>query len=337
MAKQRTLTPDPAETRVDVPRPENPEQPQAAPQTAPESTGMAPRDDSANPPETALQRPQGGGALVYEGGGLRFRDMAEMWQFSRIAFDSRMCSEALKSREAVFIALQAGLEAGLSPMTALQNCCVIKGKPSFYGPILIGMCRTKPDWVEAAFSQTVAGTGDDRKAVVTMQRVGGDVQRFEFSIGDARRAQLLDKDNWRNYPDDMLLARARGRGLKTLFSHHLYGISVAEEAEDVAYSSVINATGSRVTAVPAERNPVADLAAKLGVEKTAPEKPADLPAERGPSWYYNRIHEAQRETDLEPIMDWLIESHAAGHVNAAEANEIGAEIERARGILRGGK
>ncbi len=318
--RQKELTPDPATTKVAT----APTTPQNSPNHPPDS--LAPRTNEA----TALAAPrQKWGAMTRVGShGVEFDSMADMWDFAVAGFRSGMVAESLKNEAACFIAIQAGLEVGLSIMTALQNVCVIKGKPSFYGPILVGLCRTKPDWVEAAYTQTVTGEGGDRHATVTMQRVGGQPHQFTYSMKDAEQANLLGKDNWKNYPDDMLVNRARGRGLKALFSHHLYGISIADEMEDVAYTE---ASRTRIGPAPGVVDAVGDLAESLGV-KPEPVKPletAPVADQTWAGWFRKTIAEATAPVDLDGLGAHIMQSHDKGQLSAAEANAVTQELEAA--------
>jgi hypothetical protein len=49
-----------------------------------------------------------------------------------------------------------------------------------------------------------------------------------FTWQDAKTAHLVDKDNWRNWPKRMVLARARGFNLQDNFTDLLGGLPVRE-------------------------------------------------------------------------------------------------------------
>jgi hypothetical protein len=52
-----------------------------------------------------------------------------------------------------------------------------------------------------------------------------------FSMADAKQAELLTKRNWRNYPADMLLNRARARALSTTFPDALLGMGIDTDGD----------------------------------------------------------------------------------------------------------
>lgn len=91
-------------------------------------------------------------------------------------------------------------------------------------------------WVveESAESATVAGkrAGSDRVETVT------------FTIDDARRANLLGKDNWKSYPRDMLVARASKRVAKRIAPEAILGLpppmAIAREEEGGRRVVIVN-------------------------------------------------------------------------------------------------
>jgi hypothetical protein len=256
--------------------------------------------------------------------------MAEMWQFAGIAWESRVTPETLKNKEAVFIALQSGLECSLTPMQSIQNIYVVNGKPCLYGSVLIALCRTKSDWVEAAYSETLVGDGEARRGIVTVQRVGGSLMEKSFSVADARKAGLIGgdktRDIWVKYTDDMLLNRARSRALKSVFSHHLHGIAIAEEQQDLLHNQTIE-----IQAVQrAPSDPVAALADTLGKKSEA--KPdaqgKAVSNETWAAWFRRQIAEAVAAVDLEGMAKQIEDAHAAQRINVDEANALWAELDR---------
>lgn len=338
MAKQKTLTPDPATTQIEVPKP-----PEGngtnSPSPQPDGSARTIQAPAIRPNEAygmiedPLKRPPGAGALTGSRG-VELRTMAEMWQFAGICWESRITPETLKNKEAVFIALQSGLECGLTPMQSIQNIYVVNGKPCLYGSVLIALCRTKGDWIEAAYSERIVGEGESRRGIVTVQRVGGSLMEKSFSVADARKAGLIGgektRDIWVKYTDDMLLNRARSRALKSVFSHHLHGIAIAEEQQDLLHNQTIE-----IQAVQrAPEDPVAALADTLGKrpEAVKPAKPeigsAEFRNETWAAWFRRQIAEAVAAVDLEGLAKQIEEAHTAQRINVDEANALWAELDR---------
>jgi hypothetical protein len=79
---------------------------------------------------------------------------------------------------------------------------------------------------------------------------------------DAKRAGLLGKDNWKNYPRRMLQMRARSWALRDCFSDVLLGMRLAEELQDCGPEQPTDHTQSHI-----------EQARKMGA-KTFHENPA---------------------------------------------------------------
>jgi hypothetical protein len=134
---------------------------------------------------------------------------------------------------AVWTAIQLGAECGLSPMASVQNIAVIGGRPGLFGPAMLAVVIRSGTL--ARHHEHVDGEGDARAASCTVQRVGGDEKVFRFSVADAKRARLWGKSGpWTEYPDRMLLARARTFALRDVFPDVLLGLSASvEELQDI--------------------------------------------------------------------------------------------------------
>jgi len=134
---------------------------------------------------------------------------------------------------AAFCAIQLGAEVGLSPMASVQNIAIINNKPGLYGPAQLAV-------VEASglledFDEGVRGEGDAREGFCFVKRVGRRPKTVSFSMADAKRAKLVGKSGpWQEYPDRMLMARARTFALRDAFPDILLGLGYSvEELQDI--------------------------------------------------------------------------------------------------------
>ena len=170
--------------------------------------------------------------------GLILHDLDAMQRFAQMVLASELAPTAYKKGSTaqqvanVCVALQYGLELGLSPMQSLQGVAVINGKPTVYGDALLGLCYASG--LVEEFEVNVAGTGDTRGAVCTVKRKGVENQIVRaFTIADAKRAKLWGRAGpWTQYPERMLEMRARGFALRDAFADVLRGVISAEEAQD---------------------------------------------------------------------------------------------------------
>lgn len=163
--------------------------------------------------------------------GLQIRDLDTLWRLSQFIAKSGLAPKGLQHPEAILVAIQMGLELGLSPMVSMQNIAVINGRPSVYGDVALALVRSSGllEWI----SETWEGTGQERKAIHESKRRGmPEPVRREFSVKDAMLAGLWGKEGpWKQYPDRMLLFRARGFGLRDNFGDVLKGFNLVEEME----------------------------------------------------------------------------------------------------------
>lgn len=154
-------------------------------------------------------------------------------------------------------------ENGL-PLTAASNgLYVVNGRIAAQTNIIAAQLRRHPDYDYEIVE--IAPTG----ATVAILRRGVDGRMVEagrasFTIDDAKRAGLTGKDNWKNYPEDLLFARALGRAQRR-FAPDVFGQPVYTPEE--LGSNTIDAPAWRVIepaqAEPPQADPLAEALATL--------------------------------------------------------------------------
>lgn len=126
-------------------------------------------------------------------------------------------------------AILTGAEMGLPPMTAMNQFHPIQGRsvPSATAMRAVVLSQGHSLWVEES---------SDKKVTVCGRRRGAPVEestRVTWTEDKAKRAGLSGKENWRKYPQQMLIARATAELCRTVFADCLAGIPyTAEEVED---------------------------------------------------------------------------------------------------------
>ena len=161
------------------------------------------------------------------------RNLEEALKFADIMSKSDLVPRDFRDKPGnILVAIQKGLEIGLSPMAALESIAVINGRASLWGDALLGLVQVSPqyEWHNEAESTPTKG-------VCIVKRKGHEPHRVEFSIEDAKRAGLLGKSGpWQQYTARMLTLRARAFALRDKFADVLKGLSMAEEALDIPQS-----------------------------------------------------------------------------------------------------
>jgi len=174
--------------------------------------------------------------------GIQLENLDALVRFSQILARSGLAPKGMQTPEAICIAVQMGLEVGLTPMAALQNIAVINGRPTIWGDAQLGIVRGTgeleefDEWYEVGgkrVSRNPSTFTDDTAAVCKVKRRGYPAVETGFSVGDAKRANLWGKQGpWEQYPARMLRFRARSFGLRDTFGDALRGIKTTEEAQD---------------------------------------------------------------------------------------------------------
>jgi len=168
---------------------------------------------AAESAETALApRPTREGAITYTSlQGARdwpaLLALAEGMHRSRIGVPA-----SLKTPEAVATVLLAGNEDGLGPIEALTELHVINGRVGRSANLMRKLVYKR---IPGAVIHDVE-IGPER-VILEGQRPGKPPCRVEWTADDARKAKLDKKDNWVNYAEDMLYARATGRLCRRYF------------------------------------------------------------------------------------------------------------------------
>jgi len=151
------------------------------------------------------------------------RDLAA--QYAR----SSLMPSDLRGKEAdVFVTIMAGLELGMAPMAALRSIHVVKGKPILSADAMVGL--VKASGLCEYFVQVEASA----KAATYETKRKGDPrpQLFTFTIADAQLAGLSG-DNWKKYPRQMLMARAKAALARDVYSDVLAGVYEEHEKDEI--------------------------------------------------------------------------------------------------------
>lgn len=165
----------------------------------------------------------------------------------------------------VLIVMMLGRELGLQAMQSLRSVHVIEGRPSVSSEMLVALCLRHPDVCE--YFILVEST--DKRAAYETKRRGAQPVKLPYTIEQAQRAGLANKDNWRKNTEAMLRARAAGALARAVYPDLIAGIYVEGEVEEL-HEREINpppaAAAPATKAAPAKARPAAKPAAKTKSE-----------------------------------------------------------------------
>jgi hypothetical protein len=197
--------------------------------------------------------------------GLQPADMDGLWRTAQAVAKSGLAPKGIDTPEAVFVAMEMGLELGLPLMASLQNIAVVNGRPTLWGDSQLAVVRATgeleefSEWYEVGGKRIARNPSeftDATAAVCRVKRRGMEASETAFSVSDAKRAGLWGKAGpWSQYPARMLKFRARSFGLRDQFGDALRGLLSTEEAQDVPV--VVTGTDATVGATPRFRKPEA--------------------------------------------------------------------------------
>lgn len=212
------------------------------------------------------------------------RSVGEAAGFAQLMQSGGMLPPKVTAASAV-VAIVAGAGLGLNPFESVQSIAVINNRPSIYGDGMKAVVQGS-GLLESEDVKWYKGPDGRRVAVqVTVRRKGMSAPIVgEFSENMARKAGLWGKQGpWQQYPERMMLARARAFAYRDAFADVLKGVRSAEEETDIIEAEAIDV--QRPAEAPqrkrlARRATAAEIVGKSEAAPAAlpaPEEPVDVP------------------------------------------------------------
>lgn len=171
-----------------------------------------------------------------------------MRELGTAAFRSGLLPTAIKNAEAATIIALKSRELGIPPMVGYAHIFIVNGKPSMSAELIQATARKFLPTLQIKILQS---TNDLAEIEFNRGDRGSIAIKFSFTIEDARRAGLLGKDVWKQYPRDMLFSRCMTTGLRKVCPDALMGIGYTPEELGASVDqegNVIETTGRRVEA-----------------------------------------------------------------------------------------
>lgn len=239
-------------------------------------------------------------------------DWGAMREMATTLVKSGFLPKSINTPEKAIAIIITGQEIGLGPMQALRSIHIIEGKPTMGAELMMALALKR---VPGGYIKIVECTND--QCVVRAGRSRGDTADYRFTIEDAKRAGLLGKSNWKNYPRAMLRSRVISEAVKAVFPDAMIGAYTAEElghevtAEDGGpeIESIPGAVMTQASFAPIPERSPAELAehrkawdAKRKLATDAVMAPSEPEDSRDFKWYECAIREAMDEDE---VLQWL--------------------------------
>lgn len=173
--------------------------------------------------------------------------LAEAFCIAGMVPDSYKGKDNRETASRVMMGIMKGAEVGLPPVTALSNIYIVNNRPSIFGDGALALVQARDDY--AGCREWLTGTpetdGYTAHCEVKRRTAAGEIISTErqFSWGEAKRAALIGRGPWRQYPQRMLQMRARSWAIRDSYSDALSGLHIAEEVQDIAVKPEVVDTG----------------------------------------------------------------------------------------------
>lgn len=127
--------------------------------------------------------------------------------------------------QAIALMLVAQAE-GQHPATIAQDYDIIQGKATRKTHSVLARFQAAGGKVEwHSLTSEIADA--------TFSHPQGGTLRMDWTFEQAKKAGLVGKDNWKNYPRAMLRARLIAEGVRAVYPAAIGGMMIAEEAQDL--------------------------------------------------------------------------------------------------------
>lgn len=164
--------------------------------------------------------------------------VAEAVKFAEIIAPTHFVPGGLRGKpDQVLAAIMLGRELGLGPMRALSWIVLVDGRPTLAAEAVRALVLSRGHELKVTEWTRTRCTLAGRRAGSNEWVEAG------FTMDDAKAAGLAGKPPWKQYPQDMLLARATSRLGRLIFADVLGGLGTTEEYAD---------NGSAATASPSQ-------------------------------------------------------------------------------------
>jgi hypothetical protein len=130
----------------------------------------------------------------------------------------------IKEEAQALVKILAGKEMGFDPFTSINGVHIIQNKPVIAANLMAAAVKRA-----GKYNYIVRTLNDVEAEVEFFEKLNGRLEsigRSKFTIEEAAKAGLTNRDNWRKYPRNMLFARAISNGIKWYCPDALNGTTV---------------------------------------------------------------------------------------------------------------
>lgn len=137
----------------------------------------------------------------------------------------------VKTQAQAAVKILAGKELGLSPFQSMKSLYMVNNRLGLMADVMAYLVKRNGKYNYAIDKL------DDTECILSFFEVSGEKKELgksSFSVKDAAKAGLINKDVWKNYPRNMMFARALSNGVRWYCPDAVCGYYTVEEIEDIA-------------------------------------------------------------------------------------------------------
>jgi len=180
---------------------------------------------------------------------LAVQDMPITWQMIRTMAASNSLPVRYKDSPGdVITVMKMGQELGISPLEALNEIYVVNGKPSASGKLLAAL-------IWRAGHVIMCDPSPEGATVRSFRKIEGrfvEMPEVSFTVEDAKRAGLMSKDTYKQYPQSMMAWRAITLAARVHFPDVVSSIGYTPEEAGLEDLDLMEATNNVVEVLDAE-------------------------------------------------------------------------------------
>lgn len=144
----------------------------------------------------------------------------------------------IKSKAQALVKILAGKELGISPFEAMASIYIIGGKLALTSKAMATLIKKSPNY-DYRIDKL-----DEKECTISFYEINSETEtklgESSFTFADAAKAGLVNKDVWKNYPRNLLFARALSNGCRWYLPHVISGYYTTEELGDIEITPTKN-------------------------------------------------------------------------------------------------
>ena len=176
----------------------------------------------------AIQQRNGNGAgLPARHSAVQVLTPEQIWDMAeRVA---RCGMYSIKNAEQAFVLMSLCQSKGLNAIEAVERYDIIQNRPAMKAVAISAEFMANGGRVKV-----LERSAKRAAAVFSHPELQPDGVELSVTFEQFQKAGLTGKDNWKNYPDDMLWWRLVAKGVRTVYPGVILGIHSEHEAADIA-------------------------------------------------------------------------------------------------------